>query len=171
MHDQLERAAVTQSHGCKVQVARRQATDAEVLGELSATTEQFALVAALGQRADDARTPRLGMAAVLLEHGGEVPPDELRARDATLASRAREQPIALRIEGDGRPFPGHSQGSNIIRRSRSVKATLCDQTPGDPVSVRRVRQERKPRHGRCRARMVFEDGARRPTWLKGTTNG
>ena len=58
---------------------------------LPATSEQLALVAAVGQRADDARTPGLGMATVLLEHGGEVLPDELGARDAGLAGGTRER--------------------------------------------------------------------------------
>jgi hypothetical protein len=49
---------------------------------LPATSEPLALVAALGQRADDARTPRLGMPAVLLEDESEVLSDELRTRDA-----------------------------------------------------------------------------------------
>ena len=35
----------------------------------SATTEQLSLVASLGQRADDARTPRFWMAAVMLVRG------------------------------------------------------------------------------------------------------
>jgi hypothetical protein len=35
---------------------------------LPAGTEQLALVAALGQRSDDARASRPGMSAVLLEH-------------------------------------------------------------------------------------------------------
>ena len=56
---------------------------------LPATSEQLALVAPLGQRADDARTPWLGMPAVLLEHEGEVLPDELRTRDAAFAGGTR----------------------------------------------------------------------------------
>jgi hypothetical protein len=43
---------------------------------LPATSEQLALVAALGQHADHTRTPRLGMAAVLLEHKREMLSDE-----------------------------------------------------------------------------------------------
>jgi hypothetical protein len=54
---------------------------------LPATSEQLALVAALGQRADDARTSWLGMPAVLLEHEGEVLSDELRTRDAAFTGR------------------------------------------------------------------------------------
>jgi hypothetical protein len=71
---------------------------------LPATSEQLALVAALGQRADDARTPRLGMPAVLLEDESEVLSDELRTRDAMFAGSAGEQPIVLRIHRDGGPF-------------------------------------------------------------------
>ena len=49
-------------------------------------TEQLALVTALRQRSDNARTSRLGMPAVLLEHKREVLSDEFRTRDSTLAS-------------------------------------------------------------------------------------
>ena len=87
--------------------------DAESLGELSAT-EQLALVATLGQRADDARTPRLGMAAVLFEHESEVLSDELRTRDAAFAGSTGEQPIVLRIQRDGgRLLPGKCHESNM----------------------------------------------------------
>jgi len=68
---------------------------------LPATTEQLALVAALRQRADDARTPRLGMPAALLEYESEVLPDELRTRDAALPRSAGEQAIVLRVERNG----------------------------------------------------------------------
>jgi hypothetical protein len=64
-------------------------------GVLPPATEQLALVAALGQGADDACAPRPRMPTVLLEHEGEVLPDELRTRDAALAGCAREQPIDL----------------------------------------------------------------------------
>ena len=65
---------------------------------LPATSEQLALVAALGQRADDARTSWLGMPAVLLEHEGEVLSDELRTRDAAFTGRTGKQPIVLGIQ-------------------------------------------------------------------------
>lgn len=65
---------------------------------LSPATEQLALVAALGQGADDSCAPRLGMPTVLLEHEGEVLADERRTRDTALAGSAREQPIDLRVE-------------------------------------------------------------------------
>lgn len=68
---------------------------------LPATTEQLAFVAAFGQHADDARTPRFRMAAVLLEHGGEVLAAKLRTRDAALPRGTREQPVVLRLERDG----------------------------------------------------------------------
>jgi hypothetical protein len=69
---------------------------------LPATREQVALVAALGQRADDARTPWLRMSAILLEHEGEVLSDELRTRDAAFTGRTGKQPIVLWIQCDGR---------------------------------------------------------------------
>lgn len=65
-------------------------------GALPTATEQLALVAALRERAQDACASRLGMPAALFEHEGEVLPDELRPRDATLAGRVREQPIDVR---------------------------------------------------------------------------
>ena len=63
--------------------------DAESLGELSAT-EQLALVATLGQRADDARTRRFGTPAVPLKRESDVLPDEFRARNPTLAGSSGE---------------------------------------------------------------------------------
>ncbi len=51
--------------------------------------ERYPGSAALGQRADDASTSRHGMPAVLLEHEGEVLPDELRTRDAAFAGGTR----------------------------------------------------------------------------------
>ena len=68
---------------------------------LPAGTEQLALVAALPQSSHDASASRLGMPAVLLENEGKLLPNELRARDAALAGRAGEQPIVLRVKGDG----------------------------------------------------------------------
>jgi hypothetical protein len=77
-------------------------------GVLSATTEQLSLVASLGHSADDARTPRFWMAAVLLEHGGEVLP-ELGTPDAAFAGSMAVQPMVLRIQSDGgRLLPGKS---------------------------------------------------------------
>jgi hypothetical protein len=67
---------------------------------LPAGTEQLALVTALCQRPDDARTSGFGMPAVLLEHKGEMLSDEFRTRDAALASGPGEQSIVLRIERD-----------------------------------------------------------------------
>jgi hypothetical protein len=43
---------------------------------LPAATEQLALVAAVGQRADNARASRLGMPSVLFEHKGKLLPGE-----------------------------------------------------------------------------------------------
>jgi hypothetical protein len=43
---------------------------------LPAGTEQLALVAALGQRSDNARAARLGMPSVLFEHKSQLLPDE-----------------------------------------------------------------------------------------------
>jgi hypothetical protein len=51
-----------------------------------------------GARAADARTPRPGMPAALLEDGREVLPDELRTRDAAFAGSTVEQPIIVRIQ-------------------------------------------------------------------------
>lgn len=65
---------------------------------LPATSEQLALVAALGQRSDGARFFRFGMPAVLLEHKGEVLSDELRTRDAAFAGSTGEHPIVPRIQ-------------------------------------------------------------------------
>ena len=62
---------------------------------LPAGTEQLALVAALGQGADDATTSRNGMPAVLLEHESELLSDEFRTRDPTLTSCPREQPVVF----------------------------------------------------------------------------
>lgn len=67
---------------------------------LPAGTEQLALVAALCQRADDTRAPRLGVSAILLEHEGEMLPDELRTRDTALPSCPGQQAIVLRIQGN-----------------------------------------------------------------------
>jgi hypothetical protein len=47
---------------------------------LRAGTEQLALVAAFPQRSDDARTSRLGVSPVLIEHQRQVLSDEFRAR-------------------------------------------------------------------------------------------
>jgi hypothetical protein len=89
---------------------------------LPAGTEQLALVAALVQRADDARTPGPGMPAVLLEDEGEVLPDELRTRDAAFAGSTGEQPIIFRIQRDGgRLLPGKCRESNMTRAGRTVK--------------------------------------------------
>ena len=89
---------------------------------LPAGTEQLAVVAALPQRSNDSRASRLGMPAVLFEHQRKVLSDELRTRDATLAGSPREQPIVLRIQGDGRRFrPRECHGSNVTRRARVVK--------------------------------------------------
>jgi hypothetical protein len=49
----------------------------------------------------DSGAPRLGMATVLLEHGGEVLSDELRTGDAAFAGSTREQPIVLWVERNG----------------------------------------------------------------------
>jgi hypothetical protein len=57
---------------------------------LSAGTEQLALVAAFGERANNARAARPGMPSILLERKGEVLSDEFRTRNPTLASRPRE---------------------------------------------------------------------------------
>ena len=107
----------------------------------------------------------LGMPAVLLEHEGEVLPDELRTRDAAFASRAREQPIALRIEGDGRPFfrgtPTPLNQGDTATRNQAI----------DHVSGRRVRQDVGPDMAAAGLECCLEDGKRRPTWLNGTTNG
>ena len=54
---------------------------------LPAGTEQLALVAAFCQRSNDARAARLGMRPVMLEHKGNVLPDEFRTRYATVPSR------------------------------------------------------------------------------------
>jgi len=62
---------------------------------LLAGTKQLALVAALGQRSDDPRIARLGMASVLLQHQGQVLADEFRTRNLALASGAGEQPIVV----------------------------------------------------------------------------
>jgi hypothetical protein len=44
---------------------------------LPAGIEQLSLVAALGQRSDDACAARLGMPAILFEHKGKLLADEL----------------------------------------------------------------------------------------------
>ena len=89
---------------------------------LPATGEQLAFVTSLGQRADNARTPRLGMPAVLLEYESEVLSDELRTRDAALAGSTGEQPIILRIQRDGgRLLSGKCLESNMTRPMRIVK--------------------------------------------------
>ena len=81
---------------------------------LPATTKRLALVAALGQRSDDARASRLGMTSVLFEHESEVLSDELRTRDAAFAGSTGEQPIVLRIQRDGgRLLPGKCHESNM----------------------------------------------------------
>src|SRR5262245_29894229 len=86
--------------------------------ELPAATEQLALVAALAQRMHDARASWLGMPAVLFEDQCQVLPDELRTRNAALASGAREQPVDVRIQRNGRRLlPGKCHGSNMTRRT------------------------------------------------------
>lgn len=69
---------------------------------LSPATEKLALVATLGQGADDSCAPRLGMPTVLLEHESDVLPDELRARATARVGGAREQPSDLRVERNRR---------------------------------------------------------------------
>jgi hypothetical protein len=131
MNHQLERAAVAQSHGGEVAPERNecgvwsmasrkrwwsgalstsQSMSAPVsqmsAAALPAGTKQLALVAALGQRSDDPRTARLGMASVLLQHQGQVLADEFRTRNLALASGAGEQPIVVWIQRDrGRFLP------------------------------------------------------------------
>ena len=71
---------------------------------LSAGTEQLALVAAFGERANNARATRPGMPSILLERKGEVLSDEFRTRNPTLPRRPREEPIVLQVQGDGGRF-------------------------------------------------------------------
>lgn len=67
---------------------------------LAAATEQLAFVAALRQRANEARAVRLRVIAVLLEHQRELLTNELRTRDPALARGLREEPIVFRVERD-----------------------------------------------------------------------
>jgi len=112
--------------------AARLVADANVLraAALPVATEQLALIAALGQRADDARTPRLAVPAVRLERESEVLSDEFRARNTALAGSSGEQPILLRSERnrDGL-LPGACHGSNVTQQGTEVKATQAPQQP------------------------------------------
>src|SRR5215470_5236565 len=102
---------------------------------LPAGTEQLTLVAALGQLTDDAGASRLGMAAVLLEHESEMLSDEFRPRNPTVARGPREQPVVLRIQGDGGGFlPRECHRSNMTRRQTAVKYSvtrISGSGPGD----------------------------------------
>jgi hypothetical protein len=81
---------------------------------LPAGTEQLALIAALGERLDDARASRFGVPTVLFQHKSQVLPDEFRSRDPALASGSRKQSIGFWIQRDGRGFlPGQCHGSNM----------------------------------------------------------
>jgi hypothetical protein len=95
----------------------RDAQDAESLGELSATTEQLALVATLCQRADDARTPRLGTPAVLLERASDELPNEFRARNPTLPGSSGEQPIVRQGERNPWSSSWKAPWSDVARRN------------------------------------------------------
>ena len=83
------------------------------------------------QHPDDGPASRLGVTTVLLQHSGQVLSDELRTRDAALASGAGEEPIVLGIEGDrGRLLPCECHGSNMTRRVPPVSRA-------DPIHGRR----------------------------------
>jgi len=104
---------------------------------LPAGTEQLALVAALAQRPYHARALRFWMAAVLLEHQGEVLSDEFRARNPTLARSPRQQPIVFRI------------GAMVVRRASRQGGASEEERPLDTsvvfvVSRRRIERPRPP---------------------------
>ena len=97
---------------------------------LPAGTEQLALVAALFQPADDARTARPGMSAVLLKDQRQMLPDELRTRNASLLRGSGKQPVVFRIQSDGRRLFSHKcRESNMTRQWSGVKPG-SRRTPG-----------------------------------------
>lgn len=98
----------------------------------------LALVATLGQRADDARTRRFGTPSVLLERASDVLPDEFRARNPARAGSSGQQPMVRRSERnrDGL-LPGQGHGNAVPQRKllpRMVTSWL-----GGQVSAGRVR--------------------------------
>ena len=90
---------------------------------LPTATEQLALIAPLGQRANAPCAPRLGMAAVLFKHQRELLPDELGTRHSAVSRGACEQMIGFKIERDGGRFlSDECHRSNMTRQLWIVNA-------------------------------------------------
>src|SRR5262249_30968272 len=99
--------------------------------ELAATTEQLALVAPLGERPTDPGARGSRVPAILLEHQGQLLPDELRARDAALAGCPRQQPIGFRIQ--------RYRGGLLSRECHQSNITLTEPRVKCPLAARIMR--------------------------------
>jgi hypothetical protein len=111
-------------------------------------TEQLALVAALGQRADDARTPRLGLTAVLPERESEVLADEFRtrtpgaraARDSSRSSAGVSAIVLVFFLDSAMAMMSPSANvtfyGNILGRWASIGGAGMSSSPGKAITRR-----------------------------------
>jgi hypothetical protein len=112
---------------------------------LPALAKELVLVAALPQSVDHPGTLWPGMAAILLEHEGQLPADELGPRHSTIPRRSSEQPIIGWIEGYRRGFLSdqchfgqdtEDAGGNSIPSTLMSSSTSGQWTPSPSPMIR-----------------------------------